>query len=69
MKFLDYGYTDEGRIFFNFGIEGESYEMINGYPTYTEMITHDPNGLSMQATLSHYCRASNGSIGSIQDKR
>lgn len=69
MKFLDYGYTDEGRIFFNFGIEGESYEMINGYPTYTEMITHDPNGLSMQATLSRYCRASNGSIGSIQDKR
>lgn len=69
MKFLDYGYTEEGRIFFNFGIEGESYEMVDGYPTYTKTITNDSNGLSMQATLARYCRASNGSAGSIQDKR
>lgn len=69
MKFLDYGFTEEGRLFFNFGIEGESYEMIDGYPTYTEKITKDSSGLPMQATLALYTRASNGAIGSIQDKR
>lgn len=69
MKFLDYGYTDEGRMLFNFGIEGESYEMIDGYPTYTSKITKDAEGLPMQATLARYTRAGNGALGSIQDKR
>ena len=26
-RFLDYGYTDEGHMLYNFGIEGESYEL------------------------------------------
>ena len=30
-SFLDYGYTEEGHLLLNFGVEGESYEMIDGY--------------------------------------
>lgn len=69
MKFLDYGYTEEGRMLFNFGIEGESYTMVDGYPTYTEDITNNKEGLPMQAMLLRYSRAANGATGSIQDKR
>ena len=69
MKFMDYGYTDEGRMLFNFGIEGDSYEMIDGYPTYTKKITHSEDGVSMQSMLALYCRAATAAIGSVQDPR
>lgn len=53
-KLLDYGYSDEGHMLFNFGIEGESYEMIDGYPTYTDEITKNADGLSMSVSLARY---------------
>src|SRR5699024_5275242 len=37
-RFLDYSYSEEGYMLNNFGIEGESYEMKDGYPTYTDTI-------------------------------
>lgn len=33
-KYMDYGYTDEGFIMFNYGREGESYEMVDGKPQF-----------------------------------
>ncbi len=33
-KFLDYGYSDKGAVMYNYGIEGVSYDMVNGVPTY-----------------------------------
>ena len=56
VKFLDYGYSDEGHDLFNFGIEGVSYNMIDGYPTYTEEVTHNPEGLSMMNAMTKYNR-------------
>lgn len=35
-KYLDYAYTDEGINLFNYGIEGETYDMVNGVPTFKE---------------------------------
>ncbi len=57
MKLLDYGYSEEGQMFFNFGIEGESYNMVDGYPTYAEVITANPEGLSMSAAMARYIQA------------
>ena len=54
LALLDYGYSEEGHMLYNFGIEGESYEMIDDYPTYTEHITNNPEGLSMGAAMSTY---------------
>lgn len=68
MKLLDYGYSEEGHKLFNFGIEGESYTVIDDYPTYTEKMTKNPEGLSMAASLAQYCRSHN-SGAFIQDKR
>lgn len=67
-KWLDYAYSEEGHMLFNFGIEGESYVMVDGYPKYTEIITNNPNGLSMGQAIAMYARSSHG--GSfIQDRR
>ncbi len=68
VKFLDYGYSEEGRMLYNFGIEGESYEMIDGYPTYTELITNNPDGQDMTTALSQYTYAYDAGP-TIQDVR
>lgn len=53
-RFLDYGYTEAGHLLLNFGVEGESYEMIDGYPTFTDWVLNNPEGLSPQYALAPY---------------
>ena len=55
-KYLDYGYSEEGHMLYNFGTEGVSYEMIDGYPTYTDVIMKNPDGLSVSQAMSKYIR-------------
>lgn len=45
-KWLDYFWSEEGDMLINWGVEGESYQYVNGYPTFTDKIKNDPNGLS-----------------------
>lgn len=59
-KWLDYCYSDEGHMLLNFGIEGVSYTMVDGYPKYTDLITKNPQGLSMAEALAQQCVASIG---------
>lgn len=59
MKVLDYGYSEEGMMLYNFGIEGESYTVENGEPIYTDVITNNPDGLSMTAAMAQYIQAYN----------
>jgi putative aldouronate transport system substrate-binding protein len=54
VKYLDYRYGEEGNLLFNFGIEGVSYKMVNGYPTYTDEILKNPQGMPMAQALSKY---------------
>ena len=68
MKFLNYGYTEEGHMLFNFGIEGVSYEMKDGYPTYTDLIMNNPEGLAPAQVMALYMQSSNGNGGFVQDK-
>ncbi len=59
-KLLDYGYCEDGIMLQNFGIEGESYTLVDKegyegkYPQYTELITKNPDGLSMAVSMSRY---------------
>lgn len=67
MALLDYAYGKEGHKLFNFGIEGKSYEMVDGVPTYTDEVTHNPDGLPMAKAGSKYALAfTRGPI--VQDK-
>lgn len=54
-KFLDYGYGSEGMLTYNFGIEGVSYEMKDGKPQYTDLITKNPDYI-MQTVMGDYIR-------------
>ena len=56
-KWLDYAYSEEGHILNNFGIENESFNYIDGYPTFTDEIKAPSNGLSMGQAMSNYCRS------------
>ncbi len=67
-KWLDYGYGEKGHMLNNFGIEGESYKMVDGYPKYTEIITNNPDGLTLGQAMSRYMRSCySGAF--VQDKR
>jgi putative aldouronate transport system substrate-binding protein len=45
IKMFDYVYSDEGSLLFNFGLEGESYEMVNGQPDYADTVKNAEGGL------------------------
>lgn len=47
MRVLDYAYSEEGFMYYNYGTEGETYTIENGVPTFTSLITDDPDGISV----------------------
>jgi putative aldouronate transport system substrate-binding protein len=53
VKWLDYAFGEEGMMLFNFGIEGESYKIENGVPTFTDTIMKNEKYTSQQM-LSQY---------------
>ncbi len=57
VKYLDYGYTEEGHLVYNFGEEGVTYDMVNSIPTYTEFMTNNPEGKSLDEMLQIYTSA------------
>lgn len=65
VAYLDFWYSEEGNLLKNFGIEGLSYEMVNGEPVYTDLILKNPDGLSVTQTLGRYTRASQPTVGLI----
>jgi putative aldouronate transport system substrate-binding protein len=68
VRWLDFAYGPEGHLLANFGVEGESYEMVDGYPKYTDKMLKNPDGLPPAQALHQYIRAvSQGPF--VQDKR
>lgn len=45
-KLFDFAYSEEGKLLFNFGIEGESYNLVDGFPYYTDEMLSDREGFS-----------------------
>lgn len=45
---LDTHYSETGYYLFNYGIEGVSYNMEDGTPVFTELITNNPDGLAYE---------------------
>ena len=47
LRFLNYGYTEEGHMYWNFGTEGVSYTIgEDGHPQFTDVVKNNPNGLN-----------------------
>lgn len=67
LRWCDYGFTDEGNMYKNFGTLGESYVLDeNGEPTFTELVTADPDGVS--EALMKYTGTSGSAIAGIQSE-
>lgn len=54
VEFLNWGYTEEGRRLMYYGVEGISYEVIDGYPYFTDYVKNNPDGLPFAQALSQY---------------
>lgn len=65
---LDWMYGEQGNLCCNFGIEGLTYEMVDGEPVYTDVIMKNPDGLSVTNALAAYTGASTSAI-CVQDPR
>jgi putative aldouronate transport system substrate-binding protein len=67
-RVLDYTYGPEGHLYYNFGVEGTTYKMVNGYPTYTDEVLNNPKGWPSAQVLASYSHAGYGGPY-IQDAR
>ena len=56
-RFLDWGYSQAGHMFYNFGIEGESYTMVGGKAAYSPQIMRNPRGWPLAQSMSAYVRS------------
>lgn len=56
-KWLDYLYTEEGTTLKNYGVEGLTYEMVDGVETYTDLIMNNPDGLAIGNAMAKYTQA------------
>ena len=56
MKFLDYGFSPEGRELMQFGIEGETFVIEDGQYKFTDLITNNPEGYSVSEATAIYIR-------------
>ena len=68
MKLLDYAYGPEGHMLFNFGVEGISYNMVDGYPKYTDIVANNPDKLPLAQSMAQHFR-SNFAGPFVQDLR
>jgi putative aldouronate transport system substrate-binding protein len=59
VKLLDYGYSREGGLLYNFGIEGVSYTMVDGKPIFTPEVMKNPQGLPPAQAIAKYARSIN----------
>jgi putative aldouronate transport system substrate-binding protein len=67
VKAFDYGYTDEGGTLLNWGIEGQSYQVVNGKKQFTDNITKNPDGKSVVTAINRYAFPIYGATPKIMD--
>lgn len=54
VKWLDWHYSEEGSTLFNWGVEGESFEIADGKKQFTDLILNNPNGWSVEEAAARY---------------
>lgn len=69
LKWLDELFSETGRNFMNFGKEGETYEWVDGYPTFTDMIMNSPDGTSPYDMVGKYIANNETTFPNINDIR
>lgn len=67
LKVLDYPYTEEGHMLFNFGKAGAQYDMVDGFPKWRDEIVK-PKDLPLAQSIAQHAR-SNFAGPFVQDLR
>ncbi len=68
ISYIDYFYSEDGICTYFMGVEGETYEYgDDGKPYFTEFVTDNPDGLSMEEALGSYVAWSGGGNPTIAD--
>ncbi|MGG4143560.1 extracellular solute-binding protein [Paenibacillus algorifonticola] len=60
IKLLDFMIGPEGSLLQNWGIEGKSYELVNGKKQFTDEIMNNPDGLLPWEIIGKYAHPTNG---------
>jgi len=66
-RYLDWFWSEEGKLASNFGIEGESYTMVNGSPEFTDLVLKNPDGLDKKAVMGDYIIMYSAAVGMQMD--
>jgi putative aldouronate transport system substrate-binding protein len=59
VRWLDYGYSEEGSLLNTFGIENVTYTLKNGQPEYTDFVAANPEGISSDQLMLQYAHQTN----------
>lgn len=54
LAWLDYAYSYKGSIDSTFGVEGKSYEYVDGYPTIMDEVKENDNGWSVEQSMARW---------------
>jgi putative aldouronate transport system substrate-binding protein len=68
IKALDFLFSKEGSMLKNFGIEGQTYTMVNGQPQYTDLILKNPDNLPIGQAMGKYFIANYSFAGPDDDR-
>ncbi len=67
VQWIDWFYSQEGITAYFMGVEGETYEMVDGVPKFTDYVVKNPDGLNMEEALGTYVCWSGGGNPSVAD--
>lgn len=51
LRWYDYPFSEEGYLYWNYGTEGVSYEMVDGVPTFTDLVKNHELGINEAVML------------------
>lgn len=54
VKWMDFWFSEDGYYLSNYGVEGLTYDMVDGKPVMTELMTNNPDGLDVRATVMYF---------------
>ena len=66
-RLVDWMYSEEGTRVMNWGEEGVTYEMKDGEPVYTDLVTHNPDGLDYAHAAYLYATGNRTRLPFLQD--
>jgi len=55
-RWIDYNYSPDGEILAAYGIEGKTFEYVDGKPQFNEFIYNNPDGLSLAEAYNKYAK-------------